>query len=499
MARTFQRSTGVNRISDFEIHKLAAAAIQITEHTNNTTWRNSTTPIVGQRSLKNIYEVLHSRKSNGKPFFGYGTLEAYFQAEHGVSSLKTGSWKDERLHRTIAAVAEKKPFVNWDKSREPEVHGKSLNALQILARRSNQPPGKVKEKYFGHTTFSQYKKWAKENYGGDYNERIWQDALSDPKPKQDAYYAGETATQPLQLRSASQEYQGKYGDLAEFQRKLQQIHTRILENPLMQRKPSPPIQIARPLTDFELEVLRQAPSHMIGLHYKPKLIAQSLSNNPTLVSLDSQKQERKIKRILEKLANRKLITRSRQQCPRLRDPTHEEITTYTPLVSEVLRSRFKRFGPDGRWRIHFNKGEARAICQDALMDGLATFDDAKTTHGTREDALRSYIKLRMSSKLADAVKQKEKQAKRESLGREEDAGGSATADATEDAKPQFTRQTMAQIFAHHSQGKLNKKEALVLALKGFGHATMAIGKQLNLTSTRIWQIEKEARNKIKES
>ncbi len=114
-----------------------------------------------------------------------------------------------------------------------------------------------------------------------------------------------------------------------------------------------------------------------------------------------------------------------------------------------------------------------------------------------ESALEGYIKLKMLSKLADAVRQKERRMKRESPGREDDAASIAVDKTDDSVKPHFNQAALDKIFTHHRKGRISKKEALVLTLRGLGHVHRKIGEQFGVTESRISQIQTEAINKIK--
>ncbi len=175
MAKPIRPGYAAHKLPQEEIHRMVAEAVQKTGVTNPVEWVTNKKPVVQGRSLRNLFDILYRRKVDGKRFLGYETLEAYLKAKHSVSTLTGQRWSDERIHRTIAAMAEKHPpkKINWSKQFSPtgtwdaegKKNKKSLNALQTLARRSNQPPGKTTTPYFGQGTFKTYAKWAVENYG----------------------------------------------------------------------------------------------------------------------------------------------------------------------------------------------------------------------------------------------------------------------------------------------------------------------------------------------
>ncbi len=126
-------------------------------------WCDNSRVVFG-RSLNALYEHARQWRVGGKGFGGHGAWHVFLQKELGITPVRHQPWSDERLHRTIALLAEKHSpdKVNWNRSEELVLHRRSLRTLYALAC---ERAVKIKGPWFGHGSFAAYVEWAKKNYG----------------------------------------------------------------------------------------------------------------------------------------------------------------------------------------------------------------------------------------------------------------------------------------------------------------------------------------------
>lgn len=179
-------SPNLRKMSDDELHELVAKGIQRTatnkqgiqvqESNSAKTWHDSKDRISGLQQ-RVIYQEVAKRK-----YFNHGSWNEYLEEKHGVP-LDQWKWSEERFHRTVAILAQRYPIekFNWHDYNKQVLYGRSLQTYYQQAHKSKR--SKEKPHFFGHLSFKAYVKWAVENYGGDYAERKWKEAVESTKVK----------------------------------------------------------------------------------------------------------------------------------------------------------------------------------------------------------------------------------------------------------------------------------------------------------------------------
>lgn len=162
------------RLSKDEVHDLIWSAIQITSGgapenlaVPLANWRYYNRPVLDGRTLQQLWVIASRHKVGGRGFFGYGTWEKYLEEKHGVVSLYSSHWSDERLHYAVALLAKKYPpeKVNWTHNERTKFYGRALSALYNAGYRNNGVKSLTSaERFFGHGTFKKYAEWAVKNY-----------------------------------------------------------------------------------------------------------------------------------------------------------------------------------------------------------------------------------------------------------------------------------------------------------------------------------------------
>lgn len=145
-------------------------------------WRANPTRISTGHTLGTLYSKAGTTKRNGEGHLGHKYWHIMLEKEIGITPIDHQPWSDERFHSSVAALAEKHPVkkANWRNSNEPIFYNRSLQSFYTIASRSNAAQGK-KRPWFNFPSFEAYAKWAVKNYGGDYAERKWQEAIEKEK------------------------------------------------------------------------------------------------------------------------------------------------------------------------------------------------------------------------------------------------------------------------------------------------------------------------------
>ncbi len=155
-------------LSDDELNKIVNIAIQTNIPLSSTYWRDKKQrQELSGRNLCGLFNLVASRRRNGKSHLGYGGWDKYLEEKHGVVALGQWKWSPERLHRTIAVLSMRRKFdpnkINWREATTPVIHGKSLSSLQICAIRLKDKKGVP---FAGQKTWGRYVAWTREKYGG---------------------------------------------------------------------------------------------------------------------------------------------------------------------------------------------------------------------------------------------------------------------------------------------------------------------------------------------
>ncbi len=171
------RALGINlkRLSDDNLKKLVRYAVQKTGVSSAYDWRTSDVR-VGVNKLASVLAEVMRRKREGKPAMGHKRWHVFLEKELGIVPLYHRPWSDERIHQTVAVLAEAHPVekISWKDSSRSVFQGRSLQSLFSIAARGNRPTG-TGESWFGQGSFKKYVKWARENYGEKYVERAWKE------------------------------------------------------------------------------------------------------------------------------------------------------------------------------------------------------------------------------------------------------------------------------------------------------------------------------------
>ncbi len=151
------------KISTEKLNELVKEGIELTGLSSAKQWQATDKAVAGH-SLQSLYHAVRGRLIDGKKYYGHGSWNAYVENEHGVSSVDASRWSNGRLHRVIWLMVKKHPpeKIGWGRANKLGFRGKSLKILKEQAYRSNKPPRKREEKYFGYGTWTKYIEWVRQ-------------------------------------------------------------------------------------------------------------------------------------------------------------------------------------------------------------------------------------------------------------------------------------------------------------------------------------------------